>query len=83
MAEPPSSGDVIGALDMSIAGDAGHQPPADSIVTPLRFSGEDGPQAVVIGPSHPPYFVFPDGHTEWASPEANEDGWPPRAVTFR
>lgn len=54
---------------MSTSGDVGHEPPADSIVTALRFSGEGGPKAVVIGPSHPPYFVFPDGHTEWASSE--------------
>ena len=58
---------------MSTSGDAGHQPPADSTVTPLRYSGDDGPRAIVIGPSHPPYFVFADGRTEWASPELERD----------
>lgn len=58
----------MGALE-----DGGHQPPMDSIVTLLRFSGDEGPKAVVIGPSHPPYFLFPDGRTEWASPEMAED----------
>jgi hypothetical protein len=58
---------------MSTTGDAGHEPPVDSIVTPLRFSGEDGPEAIVIGPSHRPYFVFSDGRTEWASPDQGDD----------
>lgn len=52
---------------MSTANLAGHEPPADSVVTPFRFTHEDGPQAIVIGPTHPPYFVFPDGRTEWVS----------------
>lgn len=58
---------------MSAMGDAGHEPPVDSIVTPLRYSGDEGPRAVVIGPSHAPYFVFRDGRTEWASPKALDD----------
>lgn len=58
---------------MSGMGDAGHEPPADSIMTTLRFSGEDGPRAIVIGPTHAPYFVFQDGRTEWASPEAADE----------
>jgi hypothetical protein len=68
-----SSRDAIGVFVMIATGDAGHEPPVDSIVTPLRFSGEDGPKAIVIGPTHPPYFVFPDGRTEWASPEAQDE----------
>lgn len=49
---------------MSIFSHDGHEPPAGSIMTPLRYGGEDGPRAVVIGPSHNPYFVFDDGRTE-------------------
>ena len=58
---------------MSRLGDAGREPPVDSIVTPLRFSEDGGPKAIVIGPTHAPYFVFPDGRTEWASPEAPDE----------
>lgn len=58
---------------MSTLGDVGHDPPTDSIMTPLRFSEDGGPQAIVIGPSHAPYFVFPDGRTEWVSPEAADE----------
>ncbi|MFN3514287.1 MAG: hypothetical protein ACK41C_14660 [Phenylobacterium sp.] len=58
---------------MSGSSEAGHRPPADSIVTRLRYSGEDGPEAVVIGPGHAPYYVFPDGRTEPATPELQDD----------
>jgi hypothetical protein len=57
---------------MTTSSDVGHQPPADSIMTPLRYGGEDGPRAIVIGPTHKPYFVFDDGRTEPVAPEPND-----------
>lgn len=52
--------------------DGGHEPPPGSIMTPLRYGGDDGPRAIVIGPGHSPYFVFDGGRTEPATLEADE-----------
>lgn len=41
-------------------------------MTPLRYGGDDGPRAIVIGPGHSPYFVFDGGRTEPATLEADE-----------
>jgi hypothetical protein len=57
---------------MEASREAGHQPPAGSTMTVFTFAADDEPSAVVIGPSHPPYYVYPDGHTEEVAPAAAE-----------
>lgn len=41
-------------------------------MTVFTFTEPDAPHAIVIGPSHPPYYVFADGRTEEVSPEAED-----------
>lgn len=53
--------------------DVGHEPPAGSVMTLFRYRLDGEPRAVVIGPGHPPYFVFDDGRTEPTAPEAAND----------
>ena len=47
--------------------------PDGSVVIPFRHRDADGPIAIVIGTSHPPYFVFEDGRTEPTIPRNSSE----------
>ncbi|HEX5377014.1 MAG TPA: hypothetical protein VFW47_00490 [Phenylobacterium sp.] len=57
---------------MKSLSEARHEPPPGSVMTIFRFRDPEEPQAIVIGPSHSPYYVYPDGHIETVAPEAEE-----------
>lgn len=46
--------------------------PADSVVTRFRFRSQDDPEAIVIGRSHEPFFIYPGGRTEVVSPRSED-----------
>lgn len=64
---------VLGNPSMEASDLAGHVPPSGSVMTVFRFSEPDAPKAVVIGPGHAPYYVYPDGRIEPASPDLGDD----------